>query len=111
MNTILHILVAGAAFFIGGQLLSGVQLKSFVQAIILAIVVAILDITLGTILKIVTLGLLSIGIFNWLLNAILIQIADFFLDGFKVKSFWWALGLAAIVSIASTLLSGILGIK
>jgi len=108
METIINVLIAGASFYIGGQILKGVEMKSFVQSIIVALLVGLLDITLGTILKIVTLGILSLGIFTWLLNAILIQVADWFLPGFKVKNFWWALGLAAIVSIVSGIFSGIL---
>lgn len=107
MDTIINILVGAIAFFLGAQLLKGVEVKSFFQCILVAIVVAFLDFTLGNALKIVTLGLLSIGIFNWFLNAVLIQIADYFLSGFKVKNFWWALGLAAIVSIATGILEGI----
>jgi len=71
---IISALVTGAAFFIGGKLLSGVTIRSYVQAILIAIVVAVLDVTLGTVLKIVTLGILSLGIFTWLLNAILILV-------------------------------------
>jgi len=105
---IISALVTGAAFFIGGKLLSGVTIRSYVQAILIAIVVAVLDVTLGTVLKIVTLGILSLGIFTWLLNAILILVADWFLTDFKVKNFWWALALAGVVSIASGLLSSLL---
>ena len=105
---IIGFIIAGISFLIGGYLLSGVNLKSIPQAFIVAIVVAILDVTLGTFLKIATLGLLSLGVFNWLLNAILIQAADWFLPDFEVKNFWWALALAAIVSISSGLLEGIL---
>ena len=101
---IINIIIATIAFLLGAKLLSGVTIKDIPQAILVAIVVAILDFTLGNFLKIVTLGLLSIGIFNWFLNAVLIQIADWFLSGFKVKNFWWALGLAAVVSIISGLL-------
>lgn len=108
METILNILVAGTSFYIGGLLLSGVKMKSFLQCIIVAILVGFLDLTLGTVLKIVTLGILSLGIFTWFLNAILIQVADWFLPGFEVKNFWWALGLAAIVSISSAILGGII---
>ena len=108
MELIINILIAATAFYIGGKLLSGVEMKNFVQSILVALVVGFLDITLGNILKIITLGLLSFGIFTWLLNAILILVADWFLPGFKVKNFWWALGLAAIVSIATSILSGIL---
>ncbi len=107
METILNILVGGASFYIGGMLLSGVKMKSFFQCIIVALMVGFLDFTLGTILKIVTLGILSLGIFTWFLNAILIQVADWFLPGFEVKNFWWALGLAAVVSIAGGILGSI----
>jgi len=107
METIIKILIGATSFYIGAMILKGVDIKSFVQALIVAIVVAVLDVTLGTVLKIVTLGILSLGIFSWLLNAILIQVADWFLPGFKVKNFWWALGLAAIVSIVGGVLSAI----
>jgi putative membrane protein len=105
---IVNIIIGSVAFYVGGMLLSGVQMKSVLQCVIVAIVIGILDFTLGNFLRIVSLGILTLGIFNWLLNAILIQVADWFLPGFKVKNFWWALGLAAIVSIVSGLLSKII---
>jgi len=108
MEWIVGILTCTVAFYVGGKLLAGVELKNFAQCISVAVVVAILDVTLGNVLRIVTLGILSLGIFNWLLNAILIQVADWFLPGFKVKNFWWALGLAAVVSITSALIDGLL---
>lgn len=103
METIINILVGAVAFYVGGRLLSGVRMESFIQAIIVAIVVAFLSVTLGTFLKIITLGILSMGIFTWILGAILILVADWFLPSFEVKNFWWALGLAAIVSIATNI--------
>ena len=105
---ILELLISAAAFILGAYLLTGVEIKDFLQALLVAVVVAVLDFTVGNFLKIVTLGLLSWGIFNWLLNAIIIQIADWFLPQFKVKNFWWALALAAIVSLASGLMNSIL---
>ena len=104
---IIDLLVAAVAFLAGGYLLSGVEIEDFLQALFVAIVVAVLDFTLGNFLKIVTLGLLSLGIFNWLLNAVLILIADWILPKFKVKNFWWALGLAAIVSIATSVIKAV----
>ena len=109
MEIIMNILVAATSFYLGGIILRGVKLESFVQSIFVGLLVGLLDLTLGTVLKIVTLGILSLGIFTWLLNAILIQVADWFLPGFKVENFWWALALAAIVSIASSILSSVIG--
>jgi len=108
METIVNLLVIAVSFFIGGTLLKGVEISSLWQSVLVAVVIAILDITLGTALKIITLGILSLGIFSWLLNAILILVADWFLKDFKVKNFWWALALAAVVSISSSVLSSIL---
>lgn len=105
---IIELLVGALAFFLGAYLLEGVEIKDFLQALLVAVVVAVLDFTLGNALRIVTLGLLSWGVFAWLLNAVIILIADYFLPNFKVKNFWWALGLAAIVSIATAIIKGVL---
>jgi putative membrane protein len=108
MNLLIEILINAVALFVGAKLLSGVTMKNFTQAVIVAIVIAILNATLGMALKIVTLGLLSLGVFTLLLDAILIQVADFLLGGFKVKSFWWALGLGLIVAIVNSIFKGII---
>jgi putative membrane protein len=101
---LINILIGSIAFYIGGKLLDGVEMKEGLQCILVAVVVGLLDFTVGNFLRIVTLGLLSLGVFNWLLNAVIILIADWFLNGFKVKNFWWALALAAIVSGVSIIL-------
>ncbi len=108
MDTIINILITAAAFFIGAKVLSGVTIQNFFQCILVAIVVGILDYTLGNVLRIVTLGIFSLSIFTWLLNAILIQVADWFVAGLKIKNFWWSLILAAVVSITSGVLSSLL---
>ena len=106
-NMIISILLSALAFFIGSKILPGVTIKNALTAILVAVVVAILNVTIGVFLKVVTLGILALGIFTWLLNAILIQIADWFIEDFKVNNFWWALGLAAIVSIIQSMLGTI----
>lgn len=108
MDFIISILINALAFFLAAKVLSGVQVNDFAQAIIVALVIGLLNITLGTVLKIMTLGILSLGIFTLLLDAILIQIADYFLKGLKVKNFWWALGLAAVVAIIDGIFGWIL---
>ena len=101
MSLVINILISAIAFFIGAQLLNGVTVKNFLSAIFVAVVIGVLNITLGVALKIITLGLLSMGIFTLFLDAILILVADWFLEDFEVKNFWWALGLATIVAIIS----------
>lgn len=104
MEFVYSILASAIALLIAAQFLSGVKVQGFVQAIIIVVVLGVLNITVGSVLKILSLGILSLGIFNWLLDAIIIQIADFFLDKFDVKNFWWALGLAALTSMIDSAL-------
>lgn len=108
MDFIINILINAVAFFLAARFMKGVTVNDFVQAIIVALVIGLLNITLGTVLRIMTLGILSLGVFTLLLDAILIQIADFFLKGFKVKNFWWALGLAAVVAVIDAVFGWIL---
>lgn len=107
METIIEVLITAASFFVGAKVLKGVYVKDFIQAVFIAILIGVLNYTLGTFLKIVTLGVLSLGVFTLFLDAILIQVADYFLDDFEVKNFWWALGLAAVVSIVSGMIHGL----
>ncbi len=104
MQLLLKILISALGFFLGAQLLSGVKVKNYPKAFIVAFVVALLNFTLGTVLKIMSLGILSLGIFTLLLDAIIIRVADYFVDDFEVKNFWWALILAAIVALTESLL-------
>ncbi len=103
MGFIIGILVTAGAFFIGAQLLRGVEVTDFMRAIIVALTVGVLDFFVGNLLTFVTLGLLGWGVFKLVLYAVLIKIADYFLKGFKVENFWWALALAVIVSGINTI--------
>lgn len=98
MAFIISALISAAAFYLGARLLSGVTISDFKQAIIVALAIAFLNMTLGLALTVMTLGILSLGVFKFVLSAILIQVADYFLDGLSVKNFWWALALAFTVA-------------
>ena len=106
MEILVRILVTALGIFVGASILPGVQTKNYVSSIFVAIVVGALSITIGLLLKILTLGLLAWGIFALLLDAILLQIADALIKGFVIRNFWWAVALAAIVACIETILTG-----
>jgi putative membrane protein len=107
MDLIIRILITALGFFLGARFLSGVKCLKYTTSILVAVAVAVLSVTIGTFLKILSLGLLGFGIFSLLLDAFLIMIADWLLDDFKVNSFWWALALAAIVTVVEVILNGV----
>ena len=107
MNFIIRILITALGIFIGARYLTGVTSKNYGASVIVALVVAFLSVTLGVFLKVITLGLFAYGIFALVLDAILFLIADWFLEDFNVKNFWWALALAAIVALINIVLTSI----
>jgi len=108
MTFIISALISAAAFYLAAKLLPGVTIKSFTHAILVALAIVVLNVTLGLALKVMTLGILSLGIFKFILSAILIQVADYFLDGLKVQNFLWALALAGTVAVIDGVFNWIL---
>lgn len=107
---LLHLLVNAVAVTAGAYLLKGVYLRDFSRALIVAIVLAVLNATLGAVLDFLTFPLrfLTLGLFSLVVDAIVIMVTDYFLKGFAVKNFWWAVALAVVIALVNTVLGWIL---
>lgn len=106
MNILMRIIVTSIVAFGLAYLLSGVMLDSFWTAILLAIVLAVLNAIVKPLLVIFTfpITILTLGLFLFVINALIILLADKILDGFAVKNFWWALLFGLLLSGISSLL-------
>jgi len=49
--------------------------------------------------------ILTLGLFLLVINAIIILMVDYFVDGFYVDGFWWALAFSLILSVFNSLFS------
>ncbi len=107
MNILIKILISACSVLVTSYLLPGVQLDSFLTAVVLAVVLTLLNYTLKPLLIVFTIPLtvLSLGLFLFIINAIVILIADSLVQGFEVNGFWWALGFSIIVSIINSFLN------
>jgi putative membrane protein len=72
-----------------------------------ALVLAILNAIVKPILILLTLPLtiLTLGLFLFVINAVIILLAGSFIDGFVVDGFWWALLFSLLLSIITSLLT------
>ncbi|HMH32322.1 MAG TPA: phage holin family protein [Puia sp.] len=107
MNFIVRILVTAiVAFGLSYILGSGVHIDKFTTALVLAIVLAILNAFIKPILIILTfpITIVTLGLFLFVINALIILLAARFVDGFKVDGFWWALLFSLLLSILTSLL-------
>lgn len=87
-------------------LLNGVEIEDFTRAVLVAVVLAVLNATLGKFLDFVTTPLrwITLGLFSVVVDAVVLMIAAYFLKGFTIKNFSWALLMAIFVAIANVFL-------
>lgn len=106
MNFIMRIIVTSIVAFGLSYILSGVDIDSFWAAIVLAIVLALLNAIVKPLLIFFTfpLTILTLGLFLFVINALIILLADSLVDGFHVDGFWWALLFSLLLSIVTTVL-------
>lgn len=91
--------VFAAAYFLKGD----VQTGSITNVFILAIVIVILNKTLGSVLDWFAspINFISLGFFSFIIDAFIIQLAERFLSKFRVKSFWTAILMAIIIAVVT----------
>ena len=105
MNGIIRFLLTGLAVLLTAYLLPGVHVENYGYALLVALVLAIANAFVKPILIIFTIPLtvLTLGLFLLVINAIIILIVDYFVPGFSVDGFWWALAFSLILSVFNSL--------
>ena len=93
MKIIVRWLLLAAALLLVAHLLPGVQVNSFSSALIAALVLGLLNTLLRPILVVLTLPvtLLTLGLFLFIINALMFQFAANLLPGLNVTGFGAAL--------------------
>jgi putative membrane protein len=105
-------LVNALALFGLSRVLPGVETGGLLSALLVAAVLGVLNAVIRPVLILVTLPLtvITLGLFIFVVNALVILLADWVLPPtvFEVTSFWWALLLAACLSAVSWLTNWVL---
>jgi len=106
MNILMRIIVTSIVAFGLSYLLEGIKFDSFWTAILVAIVLAVLNAIIKPILILLTLPitLITLGLFLFVINALIILLAEKLVNGFSVDGFWWALLFSLLLSLLTSLL-------
>ena len=93
MRLVLKWLLSAVALLVVAYVYSGVQVNSFVSALIAAAVIGLLNAVLRPVLVILTLpvSIVTLGLFLFVINALMFWSASGLLNGFHVAGFWAAL--------------------
>lgn len=106
MALLINILIGGIAVFVTSYLLPGVTVENFGIAILVGIVLGVVNAVIKPILLFLTfpITLITLGLFTFVINALMILLVDALVDGFSVQNFWIALFFSLILSFISSVL-------
>lgn len=108
MSFIGRILITSIGAVITAYVLPGVQLDGFMTAIIVALVLAFLNSIVKPVLILFTIPvtIVTLGLFLLVINAIIIELAAYLVDGFSVDGFWSALFFSFILAFLNSIFIG-----
>ena len=100
-------LILTAAIIFASYIMDGIHVSGFFSAFFAAAILGILNAFFRPILIILTLpiNILSLGLFTFVINALLLKMASGLISGFDVHGFWSAVFGSLIISLVSWLLS------
>lgn len=106
MKFLLRIIITAVVAFALSAVMPGIHIKDFWTALIFSLVLAILNFLLKPILIILTLPItiLTLGLFLFIINAIIVYFAGNLVEGFRVRSFGWALLFSLLLSLITSIL-------
>jgi len=108
---ILSLIISAVSILIVGHVIPGFDVQSFGSALIAALVIGLINATIGLFLKILTfpLSILTFGIFLLVINALMLMFASSLLSGFTVTGFWAAFFGAIVLAIVNMLIRSLVG--
>lgn len=94
------------ALFLVSKILPGIHLAGFWSALVAAAVIGLINALIKPLLLLLTLPitLITLGLFTFIINALLLLLASSLTPGFKIDGFGTALLGSILLSIVSTLL-------
>ncbi len=100
-------LILTFAIIVTSYLLDGIYVSNFLSAFFAAAILGILNAFFRPILFILTLpiNVLSLGLFTFVINAIMLMMASGAISGFKVHGFWSAVFGSLLISLVSWILT------
>jgi putative membrane protein len=110
-STAFHVIIKWlcltAAVMVTAYLMDGIHVDGFANALGTAAVLGVLNVILRPILFVLTLPItiLTLGLFTFILNALMLKIASGLIPGFSVVGFWTAVFGALVISIVNWILN------
>jgi putative membrane protein len=106
LHLIVNWLLSGVSLLIVAAIVPGIEIAGFGTSLIAAIIIGLVNATLGFFLRIVTfpLTLITFGAFLIVINALMLKVAAALMPGFRVRGCLPAVIGAVLLGLINTLL-------
>ena len=106
VHIVLLWLISAFSIWLAARIIRDFHISGFGDAMIAAVVIAIVNALLGPLLRFITwpLTVLTLGLFKLVVNAILLKIASMFVPGFVVRGFLAAFLGSILITVLNELL-------
>jgi putative membrane protein len=110
IKLLIHWILSALCLLLVAHFVPGFYLSGFGSALIAAVVIGLVNSTLGLLLKILTfpLTIVTLGIFWLVVNALMLKFASIFVPGFVVRGFWPAFWGGIILSLLNMIVRQLL---
>lgn len=105
MRLLLNWVLSAVALLVVARVVPGIAIAGIAAALLAAAVIGLVNATLGLVLKIVTfpLTIVTLGIFWFVINALMLELAAALVPGFYVRGFGAAFLGAIVLSLVNLL--------
>lgn len=106
MDILINLLIYSIAVYVTAQILPGVSLANFSTAVVVTIILGLVNAFIKPVFLFLTLpiSILTLGLFTFVINALMIILVDMIIGGFEVDSFWWALAFSLVLSLVTSVI-------
>lgn len=103
---IVNLILLSISIFLVSSLLPGIYIKNYGTAIVVAVVYSVINFFLGWLLVILSFPfiILTLGLFTFVINAVLLWLTDRVVNDFEIKNFWTTIAAAFLISLTHSLL-------
>lgn len=110
MRILLNWLLSSIALLVVAYLVPGFVLSGFMSALLAAVVIGVVNATLGLLLKIFTfpITVLTLGLFWFVINALMLEVASVLVPGFEIRGFGAAFVGAIVLALLNVVIRQLL---
>ena len=109
MEWLINLLLVAVAVWLGAMILPGVTIKNFGTALWVSVLLALVNATIGWILRFLTIPFnwITFGLIHFIISVLMILLVDKLVARFEIRNFWWGVLLALFITVFTGLIDWI----